>query len=410
MYARQALRQIPLLLLFILLLLAGCSETTDPTLDKSGDGGQIDPGAGSFVLKYLDLTHPDGRYVRLELVGSNLVLDDDGTHVELTVAVRNATNMSLAGPITLWLSSFDPASVFVANPDTNLPVASILPVGGFIYGAEFGSDYSLAPGEISAGKLWRFTTPDQGSFSFGIRADLGRDTRSPVIAGDCFWDPNRNGTRDSDESPLVPGEVHIIAPDSTVTVVPVDNGGRYRYLLPEVGLYRVHFVPLFWTFAPLAYSAPNPREVLITPSADGVPQGIHNVDFGAYTDLSQGPPTIQFTNAPLDSLHHELWSLIEADISSAGHLVCEVGYSGCQPRHRFSLWSDGAFMESMPVQVNIVLVHKTEEACDAYWEGVYTFNIHALRERFLAGYGPGVLLLNLIDFEGSTHQIEWEIE
>ena len=134
MYLRPVVRSIQILFLLILSLLTACSDTTDPTRNLNGGSGHIDPGAESFVLKSVEVTADDGRIVRLDLVGSDLELDNDGIHVNLTVAVANAANTQVPGPVTLWLGPIDPAFVFVANPDTSLPVGSIIPVDGFIYG------------------------------------------------------------------------------------------------------------------------------------------------------------------------------------------------------------------------------------------------------------------------------------
>jgi len=409
MSSRPVSRSTIFLSLLILALLTGCSDTTGPVLDQVGGSGRIDPGSGSFVLKSVSVTVADGRILRLDLLGSDLELDGDGVHIDLTVAVRNAADIGLPGPVTLWLGPIDPASVFVANPDTSLPVGSIIPIDGFIYEAEFGNDRLLEPGETSEGKPWRFRTPDQGSFSFGIRAESHGYPSGPVIAGTCFWDPNRNGVRDPSETPLAPGHVHITAPDSARTVIPVDRSGGYVYQLQVAGLHRLEYVPLFDTFAPLVYSTPNPRHVLITPSPDGTLRGFPDAHFAAYTDIPMGPPSIRFTESPLDSLHRAPWDLIGAEMVNSLNLVLDVGYSGCGPDHRFSLWTDGEFMESMPVQVNIVLVHETEELCPAAWRQEYPFDLNPLRDRFLNAYGPGVLLLNLIDFNGDKNQIEWGI-
>jgi len=409
MSSRQVLSSISVLSLLLLSFLIGCSDTTDPVRDLSYGSGRIDPGAGSFVLKSVEVAAADGRMVRLDLVGSDLELDQDGIHVNLTVALANAANIELHGPVTLWLTPIEPPSVFVANPDTSLPVGSIIPIDGFNYEAEFGDDHILGPGETSAGKLWRFRTPAQDPFSFGIRAVLPVNPPGPLISGTCFWDLNRNGHPDPDEPPLVPGQVHITAPDGVQVVISMNYDGRYFFSLRVAGLHRVEYRPHFDTFAPLTYSTPNPRHVLITPGQDGELQSFRDAHFGAYTDIPAGPPPIQFTDTPLDSLHKVFWELIEAEVVDSHILVCDVAYSGCQPDHRFSLWTDGAFMESLPVQVNLVLVHETDEDCEAIWQQEYPFNLNPLKSRFLDAYGPGVLILNLIDFQGERHPIEWGI-
>ena len=90
-------------------------------------------------------------------------------------------------------------------------------------------------------------------------------------------------------------------------------------------------------------------------------------------------------------------------------LAPRVAFSGCEPGHPFSLWTNGGFMESEPVQVNMVLVHDLDEECDAAFEGGYMFDLQPLIESYRENYGHGVLMMNLIDYEGERHQIPLEI-
>ena len=91
-----------------------------------------------------------------------------------------------------------------------------------------------------------------------------------------------------------------------------------------------------------------------------------------------GSPRYQVVKIPGDG--------IGAEIADHHLLQLEVGYSGCQPEHPFSLWMSGGFMESMPVQANIVPVHELAEDCDAAFTGARVFNLWPLRERFLEAY------------------------
>ena len=89
--------------------------------------------------------------------------------------------------------------------------------------------------------------------------------------------------------------------------------------------------------------------------------------------------------------------------------AAELAAKGVQPGPVFVDATEILYLESYPVQVNIVLVHETDEDCEAYWRREYPFNLDPLRARFLEAYGPGVLILNLIDFRGEVHRMEWGI-
>ncbi len=418
-------RRVILSFLFIvaLIVFSGCSDSSEPAAGNGESSGTIDPGTGTFVLKSVDVPLPGGGFVPVELIGTDLMLDDDGEHIDLTVAVRNAGRVPLS-PLALWLEEFTPPSTIVVNADsTKPPFGSMLPIPpyafAFVYDDEFGSDRVLDPGEISASRLWRFGTLDQTPFSFALRVVPASEPTESAISGDCFWDENRNGVKDEGEGPL-PGFVVVIAPDGTRTTMQTDRSGHYAYQLHTTGLHEVSFDPLVYTldggdddpypFAPIAYSTPNPRHVLITPGPDGLPRGFHDAHFGAYTDLPPPLPVIRFTDAPPNSLHLEPWHLMEVVVTEDDRLGVAVGYSGCQPEHRFSLWMSGGFMESFPVQANIVLVHETAEECDAAFQNEYLFDLAPLAASFREAYGRGVLILNFIDFQGEAHRLTWEIE
>lgn len=404
-------------ILILLAVIAGCSDSTDPgeILADGGSSGTVDPDAGSAVFKTINVILATGEWARIELLGGNMVLDPDGRHIDLTVSVRNAGRFPLRAPLLIWLENFEPYSVTVANADTTQPPAgSMLPVMpwayGFVYDDEFGEEGILEPGETSDARLWRFHTEAQESFGFGMRAEPDPWPLWPVISGRCFWDLDRDGHPSRDEPPLFPGVVHVAAPDGSRTMIRVDERGGYIYELRAPGLYRVAYEPGFETFVALEFTTPNPRHVVITADDTGALRGFHEAHFGANTLLPLRDPVIRFTDTPIDSLHMVDYRLLEVGIDDLNHIACTVGYSGCEPGHRFSLWMTGGFMESLPVQVNVVLVHETDEVCDAAFQEEIGFDLGPLRYEFMSMYGDDELLLNVIDFHGEVHRILWHLD
>jgi hypothetical protein len=408
------------LLILALALLTACSESTAPdnvngNIGNAGMEGNLDPGAGTFVLKAIDLTNPEGPPVRVQLIGSEMTTDPDLDHVELMVSVRSLHPQPLYPPVLILLKDFQPEEVTVLNPDFLLPIYGPdgSPIGEDVYGFDYsgllGEDEVLSPEETSQPRLWRFHSPGLAPFSFGAEGEFGLEPGLAELGGFCWIDENRNGQPDPDEAPLPHGYVQVRTPGGDMHEVMVGPDARWGLHVFEAGLYEVFYDPLIDTFVPIAFSTPNPVQVVLTAGPDGELQSFLDGNFGMYTDLPPGPPWIQFTNSPPDSLHYELWDLQGVEIQNDGFLELEVGFSGCQPDHPFSLWMTGEFMESYPVQANLVLRHGLAEDCDAYFTAEKLFNLLPLQERFLEAYGPGVLLLNVMDFHGEITQVEWEI-
>lgn len=410
------------LLCLVLLACAGCSDATDPPAGTGSGSGTIDPGAGTFVLKSAECELPGGGSCTVALVGSGLVLDEDGVHVEITVALRNDGRQPLAAPVTVVVSDFVPPTTWPVNGE--LPILDpagtgpVPDVDGWYYDEELGEDRILDPGELSGGKTWRFRTEDQGPFSFATGVHGGEPPAESAISGFCFWDENRNGVRDDGDWPL-PGFVRVVAPDSSVSTLATDRSGHYEYPVHVTGLHVLRFDPLIDTMykdeddgaliAPIAFSTPNPLHVLITPGLDGAPRGFHDAHFGAYIDMPPAPQ-IQFTDVSVDSLHNTPWQLLRAQVLEHNIMSFEIGFSGCQPLHDFTLWMSGGILESNPPQADIVLVHMTAEDCDMAMRGGRLYDLWPLAERFLQGYGPGTLLLNVHDYYGGVQQLEWRID
>jgi len=403
--------------------LSACSDSTTPAEVDSGLGsvyidGTLNPSTGQWVLQTLEVDTPHGRPLRLQLLADSLAVDPDAQLVALKVSIRNLEADTLYGPAMVWLSDFNPFSVVFRNPDRidypgsgNGPLDDEAPPAryGLDYSGLLGPDGQLSPGETSASRDWIFFNPGLPSFTFGARAEFGRSPDLPHIAGLCWNDDNRNGALEPDETPIAFGEVRVATPGGEVFSVPLGPDGRYGFHAPAVGLYELTFDPLIQTFVPLAYSTPNPRQVLLLPGPDGQPLSFLEADFGVYTDLHPSPHTIHFTDATPDSLHVGSWDLIAAQLESPWQLKVEVGFSGCNPEQPFSLWMSGGFRESMPVQAQLVLVHEVEEDCDAAFSDQLAFDLSPLVERFLDTYGPGVILLQLMDDKGVNHPLELAI-
>jgi hypothetical protein len=204
--------------------------------------------------------------------------------------------------------------------------------------------------------------------------------------------------------------VLVQSPDGVQARLTVGESGGYRFRLTAAGLHTLTYVPEFDTLAPIVFSTPNPRHVVITADADGNLRGFHAAHFGAHNLHEPGLPPVRFTDAPPDSLHLIDWELLEAALEG-DRLALMVGYSGCDAGHRFSLWASGGFMESNPVQMTLVPVHETDEACEAYFREEKGFDLAPLRARFREAYGDNAheLLLNVVDFRGDTHQLLWNL-
>lgn len=397
----------------LVLSLGGCTPATSPTgaAGPTGNvnlGGDYDAEAGTFLLRVLE---DPGQLLHVELIGEELLIDPVAETVTLQVRIRNLA-AALHPPLTVWIRSFTPPGVTPLNADYVIPGpddVDLLPLEfGFDYSNLLGDDGVLTTGELSGARSWIFHDPGLASFSFGARLEAGLEPDLPRIAGRCFMDWNRNGIPEPGEPPFA-GEVELRKPSGEATVAIVGPEGHYAFHTLETGLHRLRCMPQLPPGPPWIFTTPNPLELLLTPGPDGLPLGFHDAHFGVFRDDLEIPP-VRFTDLPPDSLHYAHWQLLGLGIE-ADRMDFHLGYSGCQPDHPFSLWISGGFMESWPVQVNAVLVHELDEECDAWFEGERHFDLMPLKEAYLEAYGePAVLIVNLIDFQGAVHPVEYLIE
>lgn len=405
--------------LFTLALIAlGCSDGTAPgSGTDTGElamGGSYDADGGAFVLGVTD-TLP-GNPLRVELIGSGLITDPETEQLSLQVALRNLGD-DIHPTLMLWLSDFQPRAVFVINADAAAMIDGPLdslppPAYGFDYSMLCGEDGVLSTGETSQAKLWVFHDPGLASFAFRARLEAGLVPDLPRIAGRVWEDFNGNGLPEAGEPGWPGAPIVVTTPAGEVLSVFTGPQGRYQVLALAPGLYRLRCdFDAFGMFPP-NFTTPNPLNVLIAPGENGELQSYLHADFGIVwgDDPPPGLPPVVFTDAPPESLHFEPWQFIEGG-AEGDRLALRVGYSGCQPAHDWTCYITGGFMESNPVQVRAVLAHETREDCDAAFEETLRFDLRPLKRAYHEAYGAdGLLLIDLVDFGGAVHQIEYWIE
>lgn len=400
--------------------LAGCgSDTTDPPAAGGDQGGalgsgELDPGQLTFTLE-AGTTAPDGvTWVPVQLVGRNLQVLADSNQVSLEVAIRNSGTERLFAPGAIYLSRFDPAEVLPLDADA---VIALLkddgPLGEveyrYDYVEEFGEEGVLEPGETSGYRTWTFSAPTLGAFSFAARSAFGLAPEPARIAGTAFFDNDRDGVYGPGDTPMMMGVVIVATPaGDNVQHWFESELGRYSFPIDRPGLYTLRIDPLIDTFyfAPWYYTTPYPLNVLIPPDGDGNPVSYLGADFGLAYPEWPATDVIQFTEEPVDSLHVMPWSLIEYELEPRQILRVRIGRSGCEAGGPASLWMSGGFMESEPVQANVVFVNEYVSACEAWFEEDLRFDLLPLIGRYLNEYGPGTLQMNLVDYQGDAHVLQ----
>ncbi len=407
--------------------LGGCTETTQPAARMASEGeaaitGDLDPGEGTFILQTLDEPPPGPVVpVPLQLIGSDLQVDVAAEKVSLAVAIRNLGDRSLFAPAEVWLARFTPQDVAVLNADmmrvpydsnavfvrqADDPPPDPGTIWGFDYTEQLGGDGVLDPGEISGAKTWEFHVPGLVAFSFAARVTFGLAGDLPRITGICFEDVDRNGQLDSRDQPLAGGTVLLHEPSGEVVLAHPNLHGAYAFPVRMTGLYELVYHPPLWPqYLEPRFTTPNPLRLVLPPGPDGQPQGFRGAHFGLIwqTVPPDSIPPVILVEDPPDSLVGAPYQLLGLELQG-DILHLRVGFSGCQPVHPFSLYMAGGFMESLPVQANLVLVHELDEDCEAYFQASLRFNLNPIRRAYVAAYGePGLVILHLFDYEGGVH-------
>jgi hypothetical protein len=393
----------------LVVALGGCSDSVAPP--GAGDGntdhdsenvaGSFQPAEGTFVLQ--PIFGPDvdgGSPVPVDLVGSDLRVDPNAQTVTVDVALRNKSEAGLYGPVLVWLHDFSPREVQVTNPDvvTDSSENGPLPQVGFEYSNLLGEDEVLTAGETSGAKTWIFRVPDLVAFSFAARAEFGLVPDLARIGGMIFQDRNGNGTHDPDEEPAVMGSIRVQNPQGETAEAHPGPDGRYAVPAEYPGLYQVLYVlPPGQDFPVL--TTPNPRSVLLTPDSTGRPESFLDADFGLRFEVP--PPDtlcdpVRMTDRPLQELGVAPWTLLDF-VREGDQLFLHVRFAGCGMMDPFTVYSSGGFMESEPVQINILPVHEAGQDCNREFETRLCVDLRPIRRAYAGAYGQehGTVILRL---------------
>jgi len=128
-------------------------------------------------------------------------------------------------------------------------------------------------------------------------------------------------------------------------------------------------------------------------------------------DPTLGSDTIILTfGQPTDMWPNDPFTLLSTDVSG-DTLIVEVQYSGGCVEHDFKLVCYGSWMESLPVQVGILLSHNAhDDNCDAVITKTLRFDLTPLRVEYSKFYSPSPDILIMVLRSGMTMDDIWRIE
>lgn len=391
----------------------GPSSSTPPVDDVTLDyGGSFD--GEEIVLERFVSTTPYGP-LAIELVALDVSVDPENDFVDLSVALRNDSNQSIAGPARVFVGDFVPADARVTNSDNQLvdpPIDEEVRPNGpypdyFDYDATFGEDGILGPGETSQPRQWRVEVEGAGSFSFGAALVFSLDPERAYLSGWVFFDENLNGSYDDNEMPFGLGQVVLMGEAGRIASTRVLENGAWRIPVDDAGLFSVHWFPpptlTAAPFAPLCPTTPNPREVVIVRGNDGRLRSLGDVNFGVVNGPCPPQPNddvVRLTDESPDSIQTDDFALIDARvIASPGapngettwFVEVTVGFSGCGPEHPFAAYAGDDFMDTNPPSTWLRLQHDDrDELCEAWFEETRVFDLTPLVRNYQRIYGDDV--------------------
>ncbi len=401
-------------LLSLVLVIGGCGDTQEPNLPPSDTAeftGNFDAGGGEFLLSRID--QPGMLPLRIDLVGSNLTVDETDSTLSIDVVVVNRGREPLYPQAIIWVSQFRPSTVSVVNPDIVPPFVGPMDPNlfGFDYSELLGDDGVLLPGESSQPHRWIFQDPGLVSFSFVARAEFQIHPPGAFIAGRVFLDANRDGLPQPDEGPFPGSVIRVTTPSGDHLRAIPDSLGRYRTPAREPGLYELQLVTMLdglW-----CSTTPNPLQVIVSTTADGTLVPFEHADFGAVfgpCDSLPPAPPVEMSPVPPEMLEPQDWyHLLNAQLEGT-RLHLRVGFSGCSPDHFFQLFAgmpSGVGIPEMP-HTWLRLVHDSHgEMCEAWFERDLVYDLSPILDVF--NIQPGFSVhLTLEDPAGQVMEFELE--
>jgi len=142
------------------------------------------------------------------------------------------------------------------------------------------------------------------------------------------------------------------------------------------------------------------------PATSQIPQKedyVINLLIGSNDSYTYIPKVIATDTSPSE-LTLDPFDLAELEMQ-ADTLSIRLFYSGGCNEHDFDLyWSPPTFMESEPVQVNLIIRHEDyDDACEAYLSRWLKFDLTPIRESYIGSYSPtGKVILNVYDYFEET--------
>ncbi|MFX0087899.1 MAG: hypothetical protein ACFFAU_19765 [Candidatus Hodarchaeota archaeon] len=137
--------------------------------------------------------------------------------------------------------------------------------------------------------------------------------------------------------------------------------------------------------------------------------GVYTLNLLNQTDLSGDPEILPiilngslFENAPRDEVTFRNISL------SGDKLILKISYSGGCQEHEFTLIGADVFMESHPVQTEIVLSHNANnDLCEALLMDILVFDLSPLKTAYQQDYSnsSGTIRIHL---EGADSEIIYQ--
>lgn len=131
------------------------------------------------------------------------------------------------------------------------------------------------------------------------------------------------------------------------------------------------------------------REATVRGSSEALPEALRGA-VATLHQLLQGilPVIVDFETRPGEWPRDGL--TLKRHTLARPILTLEVAYGGGCEDHEFDLVAWGGWLESFPIQVNVLLAHEShDDACDALITQALRFDLSPLERAYVATYGSG---------------------